>query len=91
MSKHLIFANKVNLYNVIILFIIAIEFPYDKRLWVIVTQVNLSSQCWQNEYFYMLLKPPRLPGVLYLKEEDCISQEKNPVKFYVLYIDSLSS
>lgn len=42
MSKHLIFANKVNLYNVIILFIIAIEFPYDKRLWVIVTQVNLS-------------------------------------------------
>ena len=59
-SKHLIFANKVNLYNVIILFIIEIEFPYDKRLWVIVIQVNLSSQCWQNEYFYMLLKLPRV-------------------------------
>ena len=60
MSKHLIFANKVNLCNVITWFVIATEFSYDKRLWVIVIQVNLSSQCWQNEYFYMLLKPPKV-------------------------------
>lgn len=33
----------------------------------------------------------KLPRVFYLKEEDCISQEKNPVKFYVRSIDSLSS
>lgn len=77
MSKHLIFANKVNLYNVIILFIIAIEFPYSKRLWVIVTQVNLSSQCWQMSIFiYVVEAAKSLPGVLYLKEEKTVFLKK---------------
>lgn len=42
-------------------------------------------------FLYVVEATKSLPGVLYLKEEECISQEKNPVKFYVLYIDSLSS
>lgn len=42
-------------------------------------------------FLYVVEAAKSLSRVLYLKEEDCISQEKNPVKFYVLYIDSLSS
>lgn len=42
-------------------------------------------------FLYVVEAAKSLPRVLYLKEEDCISQEKNPVKFYVLYTDSLSS
>lgn len=42
-------------------------------------------------FLYVVEAAKSLSRVLYLKEEDCLSQEKNPVKFYVLYIDSLSS
>ena len=42
-------------------------------------------------FLYVVEAAKSLPRALYLKEGDCLSQEKNPVKFYVLYIDSLSS
>lgn len=63
-SKHLICTKKKFIYIMELyclqLQIIEIKFPYDRRLWVIVIQVNTSSRCWQNEYFYMLLKLPRV-------------------------------